>query len=431
MSSVDTPPSPWSRSAPLPPYPEGPPPEDADADLGPPDGGSPDGGSWEAADPTVPFASPAPQSRPPLTYTTPYPPPAPPPARRRRAPAWVAATAVLTLAAGLVGGVVGANLANDDTPVTATGGTVNTSTGSGAGPAAVVAGPVLDVAGILNKVEPAVVAIQANGRLGTGQGTGIIISPDGEVLTNAHVIEGATSIRVTLQGQTQSRAATLVGADSGNDIALLQITGASGLATAELGSSASVKVGDDVVAIGNALGLRGDPTVTRGIVSALNRSLDTLTGMLQTDAAINPGNSGGPLANNRGQVIGINTAVAGRGGQNIGFAIPIDSARTILDRLRSGQAAKAVGYLGVSTRDPGDNSRGAEIVDLVAGGPADRGGLQVGDLVTDVDGKEVIGSSGLVGVLRELSPGTRVAVTVERDGKSQKLSVTLGERPAN
>ncbi len=406
MSTVDTPPSPWSRSAPSPSFPE----PELDAD------------------PTVPFTPPPIRPRP-----SPYTPP-PPPARRSRAPMWVAAAAAVALFTGVVGGVVGANLANDDAPVTAAGtaGTAGTSTTPAAsGPSAAVGGPVLDVAAILNKVEPAVVAIQASGRLGTGQGTGVVISADGEVLTNAHVIEGATSIRVTITGQTQSRAATLVGADSFNDVALLKITGASGLATADLGSSAAVKVGDDVVAVGNALGLRGDPTVTRGIVSALNRSLDTLTGMIQTDAAINPGNSGGPLADNKGQVIGINTAVAGRGGQNIGFAIPIDSARTILDRLRSGQAPQAVGYLGVSTRDPGDNSQGAEIVDLVAGGPADRGGMEIGDLVTEVDGKEVVGSDGLVGVLRQLSPGTRVSVTVERDGRSQKLTVTLGERPAN
>ena len=305
---------------------------------------------------------------------------------------WVAAAAAVSLFTGVVGGVVGANLANDDTPVTAGGGTGTSNTSLPSGPSSAVGGPVLDVAGILNKVEPATVAIQASGRLGTGQGTGIVISADGEVLTNAHVVEGATTIRVTLLGQSQSRTATLVGADSFNDIALLQITGASGLPTADLGSSAAVKVGDDVVAVGNALGLRGDPTVTRGIVSALNRSLDTLTGLIQTDAAINPGNSGGPLANNKGQVIGINTAVAGRGGQNIGFAIPIDSARTILDQLRSGQAPQAVGYLGVSTSDPADNSRGAEVVDLVAGGPAAKGGLQIGDVVTDVNGQEVVGS---------------------------------------
>ena len=198
----------------------------------------------------------------------------------------------------------------------------------------------LDVAAILAKVEPAIVAIQATGRLGIGQGTGIIISADGEVLTNAHVVEGATAD----PGHPAGREPVPAGHRSSGPTAATtspcsRSQDASGLPTAELGSSAAVRVGDDVVAVGNALGLRGDPTVTRGIVSALNRSLDTLTGMIQTDAAINPGNSGGPLVNNRGQVIGINTAVAGQGGQNIGFAIPIDSAKTILDGLRSGQAA--------------------------------------------------------------------------------------------
>jgi S1-C subfamily serine protease len=409
MSTVDTPPSPWSRSAP----PSFPPAESFPAPE-------------YDSDPTEPYASPP--LRPSPTYTPP-----PPPGRRNRAPLWVAAAAAVYLFTGVVGGVVGANLANDDAPVTA--GPTNTdpspANSPSGGPSSTLVGPVLDVAGILGKVEPAVVAIQASGRLGTGQGTGIVISADGEVLTNAHVVDGATNIRVTLQGQSQSRAATLVGADSGNDIALLRIDGASGLATADLGSSAAMKVGDDVVAVGNALGLRGDPTVTRGIVSALNRSLDTLSGLIQTDAAINPGNSGGPLANSRGQVIGINTAVAGRGGQNIGFAIPIDFAKTILDRLRSGQAPQAVGYLGVSTRDPDDNSRGAQIVDVVAGGPADRGGIEIGDVVTDINGQDVIGSDGLVGVLRQLAPGTRVTVTVERAGDSERLTVTLGERPAN
>ncbi|MCA1656855.1 MAG: trypsin-like peptidase domain-containing protein, partial [Actinobacteria bacterium] len=293
------------------------------------------------------------------------------------------------------------------------------------------AGPVLDVAGILAKVEPATVAIQASGRQGVGQGTGVIINADGEVLTNAHVVEGATAVRVTLQGESQSRQATVVGADSGNDVALLKIQGASGLKTGDLGSSAAVRVGDDVVAVGNALGLRGDPTVTRGIVSALNRSLDTLTGMIQTDAAINPGNSGGPLVNNRGQVIGINTAVAGQGGQNIGFAIPIDTAKTILDGLRSGQAARPVGYLGVSSRNPLDNSRGAEVVDVLPGGPAEAAGVQVGDRIVEVSGKEVVGSAELGGILRSLSPGTKVQLKVNRGGSTQTLTATLVERPAN
>jgi len=332
----------------------------------------------------------------------------------------------VALVSGVLGGVVGARVADDGG---ATAGPSSTATTLADRASATVAGPALDVVGILAKVEPAVVAIQASGRQGIGQGTGIVITPDGEVLTNAHVVEGAPAIRVTLHGESQSREATLVGADSGNDVALLKIQGATGLTTADLGSSADVRVGDDVVAVGNALGLRGDPTVTKGIVSGLNRSLDTLTGMIQTDAAINPGNSGGPLANNRGHVIGINTAVAGRGGQNIGFAIPIDSARRILDRLRSGQAARPVGYLGVSTRNPLDNSRGAEVVEVVPGGPASRAGLRVGDRITEVDGRQVVGSVELGGLLREMAPGTSVPVTVVRGGVTERITVTLGERP--
>ena len=393
MSTVDTSPSPWSRSA-------------STADGVPT-------APLSVTEPNLPTGSPVVQ------------PPSGP--RPRRASAWVAAAAAVSLASGVLGGVVGARLADDETVVTAD--RSPSPTTAVAGPTAATAGPALDVVGILAKVEPAVVAIQATGNQGTGQGTGVVITPEGEVLTNAHVVEGAANIRVTLQGESQSRAATLVGADSGNDIALLRIDGASGLATADLGSSAAVQVGDDVVAVGNALGLRGDPTVTKGIVSGLNRSLDTLTGMIQTDAAINPGNSGGPLVNNRGQVIGINTAVAGRGGQNIGFAIPIDTARTILDRLRSGQAARPVGYLGVSTRNPTDNSRGAEVVEVVAGGPAARAGLRIGDRITDVGGRQVVGSVELGGLLRELAPGTSVEVTVVRGGATERITVTLGERP--
>jgi putative serine protease PepD len=337
----------------------------------------------------------------------------------------VAIAAAVALASGVIGGFVGANIADD--PVTTSASAPSAAVAPG--PSAAAGGPVLDVAGILAKVEPATVAIQATGRQGVGQGTGVIISADGEVLTNAHVVAGATTVRVTLQGESQSRQATVVGADSGNDIALVKIEGASGLATGELGASAAVRVGDDVVAVGNALGLRGDPTVTRGIVSALNRSLDSLTGMIQTDAAINPGNSGGPLVNNRGQVIGINTAVAGQSIQNIGFAIPIDSAKTILDGLRSGQAARPVGYLGVSTRNPLDNSRGAEVVDVLPGGPAEAAGIQVGDRITDVSGKEVVGSAELGGILRSLAPGTEAKLKIVRDGSTQTVTATLVERP--
>jgi S1-C subfamily serine protease len=437
MNTVDTPPSPWSRSG-------SPSVEDA------PDAGGPTfevpGAAPTAEEPVVQAAPPGrqpaepdvPPLRPPAAPGLPpmwqSGPPSGTPgsavapstaAGRRPAPLWVAIIAGVALVSGVIGGVVGANLDHKPVTMSATGAPV------APGPSAATGGPVLDVAGILAKVEPATVAIQATGRRGVGQGTGVIISPDGEVLTNAHVVDGATTVRVTLQGESQSRQATVVGADSGQDVALVKIDGASGLETGELGSSAAVRVGDDVVAVGNALGLRGDPTVTKGIVSALNRSLDSLTGMIQTDAAINPGNSGGPLVNNRGQVIGINTAVAGQSIQNIGFAIPIDQAKTILDGLRSGQAARPVGYLGVSSRNPLDNSRGAEVVDVVPGGPAAAAGVEVGDRITQVSGKEVVGSAELGGILRSLEPGTKVQLTVVRGGSTQTLTATLGERPQN
>ncbi|MGH9036103.1 MAG: S1C family serine protease, partial [Acidimicrobiia bacterium] len=263
-----------------------------------------------------------------------------------------------------------------------------------------------------------------------GQGSGIILTPDGEVLTNAHVVEGARTIRVTLFGENDSRAAELIGLDSGNDLALVRIQGASGLPAAELGSSASLAVGDDVVAVGNALGLRGDPSVTRGIVSGLGRSLDSLTDLIQTDAAINPGNSGGPLVDAGGRVVGINTAVAGRGGQNIGFAIPIDGARPVIERLRTGAPARAAAFLGITTSDAEDGSRGAQVVEVTAGGPADQAGMRAGDRVVAIAGVPVVGSSELVGILRQqLTPGQQVPVTVVRDGSELALTVTLGERP--
>jgi serine protease Do len=189
-------------------------------------------------------------------------------------------------------------------------------------------------------------------------------------------------------------------------------------------------VGDDVVAIGNALDLDGDPTVTRGIVSALDRSLDTLTGLLQHDATINPGNSGGPLLNRSGQVIGINTATAGQG-TGIGFAIPINHAKEVIARLRQGQSAAPIGWLGVQTADPDDGSRGALIVTIVSGEPADKAGLREGDLITSIDGKPVAGAADLRGLVREHRPGQRSTITVSRNGQSLDIPVTFGSRPAN
>jgi putative serine protease PepD len=217
---------------------------------------------------------------------------------------------------------------------------------SDATPVHTLAGDPLDVATIVERVGPAVVNVQTRYARGpfsaSGAGTGIILTADGQVVTNAHVVEGASTIQVTLAGSSQARPAHLVGIDSAADLALLQIDGATGLPTAPLGHSGDVRIGDDVVAIGNALALPGGPTVTRGIVSALGRSLQAgssaLSGLLQTDASISSGNSGGPLVDAAGRVIAINTAGAPSGGgttaENIGFAIPIDSVLPVLDRLR-------------------------------------------------------------------------------------------------
>ncbi|MGH9009497.1 MAG: trypsin-like peptidase domain-containing protein, partial [Acidimicrobiia bacterium] len=384
-------------------------------------------------------------------------PPAPPPGGGRgtrsvagkRTLALVGGVAALALVAGSLGAAIGVSLASkgSDSPAvtnaTAPSGGATTSpippaTPSTTAPAAgsgstapPLAGAALDVKAILAKVEPSVVDIVASNRRGSGEGTGIIISSDGYVLTNAHVVDGASRVSVAIAGGARALSATVVGADDAHDVALLKIESASGLPAAELGRSADVTVGDDVVAIGNALGLRGDPTVTRGIVSALNRTVENLTGMIQTDAAINPGNSGGPLVNSAGQVIGINTAVAAHGAQNIGFAIPIDKAKSLADRLKTGQGPAPTAFLGVSTTETEDGSAGALVVSLVSGGPAQRAGISVGDLIVTFDGKPVAGADTLSGLVQARQPGDTVQVVVERNGSSRTISVTLGTKPAN
>jgi len=272
------------------------------------------------------------------------PPPYLPPQPAGRQPAvrqpgrWrTAAVAVAFLVGGASGGLVAGLVdgrSSAETPAA-------TASAPGSG---TIAEP-QDIQAILAKVEPAVVTIRtqlaSQGRffVASGAGTGVVLSPDGEVLTNAHVVQGATSIEVTLSGESRARRADLVGIDSSNDLALLKIRNGSDLPTAELGASGDLRVGDDVVAIGNALALHGGLTVTDGIVSAVNRTISDRTihleGLIQTDAAINSGNSGGPLVNAAGQVVGINTVVAGDA-QNIGFAIAIDRAKPVIDQLRAG-----------------------------------------------------------------------------------------------
>jgi S1-C subfamily serine protease len=290
-------------------------------------------------------------SEPPIWPTTPTtghwpaPPPPPvaptapagPPPSRRGGPTsrLLAGVAALAVTVGAAGGAGTAALLVES---------------RGAGTASVAAAPLVDtspVAGgvsvraIAAAVDPAVVSITssvATGRRGqtaTATGTGMVVTAGGQVVTNAHVVDGGTNLTVTVPGKGE-HPATVVGIDRAQDVAVVQIQGVSGLPTVKLGSSATVAVGDAVVAIGHALALDGGPTVTSGIVSALERSVDAdtehLDHLIQTDAAINPGNSGGPLLDAGGRVIGMNTAGAG-GAEGIGFAISIDAIKTLMASL--------------------------------------------------------------------------------------------------
>jgi putative serine protease PepD len=295
-----------------------------------------------------------------------------------------------------------------------------------------VGGAGLDVRAILAKVEPSVVDIQSREGRGVGEGTGIVISNDGKILTNAHVVSGASRITVTAFKGQKALPATILGADEAHDVAVLQVDASAGLPAADLGRSADVAVGDDVVAIGNALGLRGDPSVTRGIVSGLNRTIGPHTGMIQTDAAINPGNSGGPLVNRAGQVIGINTAVATENGaQNIGFAIPIDQARSLTGSLAAGKAPAPTARLGVSTAPSDDGSPGAVVMAVSPGSAAADAGLAAGDRIVAVDGASVAGPDELGGLIRGHQPGDTVKLTIVRGGREMTITARLGAQTGN
>jgi S1-C subfamily serine protease len=295
----------------------------------------------------------------------------------------------------------------------------------------------LDVKAVLAKAEPAVVSIESNvnSRFGTGRaaGTGMLLTSDGQVLTNNHVVDGGSNIKVTIIGKGTHNAHVL-GTSPANDVALLQVEGVSGLPTVTLGSSGALQVGDSVVTVGNALALEGGPTVTTGIVSALNRQIDTdtetLGHLIQTDAPINSGNSGGPLLNSSAQVVGMNTAVAGNA-QNIGFAIAIDTIKPLVSSLAKGQtppgsSASSGAYLGVSLQDA---NNGAQITDVADGTPAAKAGLAVGDVITAIDGQDIGSASDAVAAIRTHQSGDKVQFTVSRSGASRTLSITLGNRP--
>ncbi len=267
-------------------------------------------------------------------------------------------------------------------------------------------------------------------------GSGFVISADGFIVTNNHVIEGATKIRVRLGERYYD--AELKGADPSTDLALLKIEAGSSLAFLPLGDSEALRVGDYVMAIGNPLLL--DHTVTVGVVSAKGRSIGltrdvSFENFIQTDAAINRGNSGGPLINLRGDVIGIATAM-NWGAENIGFAVPVSTLKTVLPQLKEkGRVSR--GYLGVNIQNLDyeraqafglDGATGALVVEVTASSPAEAAGLRHGDVVTEVDGRPVKTTRDLIDYVSAQPPGKKVVLQVLRDGKRDRRTVELGER---
>jgi serine protease Do len=277
-------------------------------------------------------------------------------------------------------------------------------------------------------------------------GSGVIVSPDGYIVTNNHVIAKATEISVTLSDKRTFKG-KVVGADPQTDVAVIKIEGTS-LPTAPFGDSDQLKVGDTVMAFGNPFGQYF--TVTRGSVSALGRSgmgIEGFENFIQTDAAINPGNSGGGLVNIHGQVVGINTAIlsgnSGPGGEGgsvgIGFAIPSNMTKKIMeDLIKTGKVSR--GYLGVSIRGLDDglakqfkvpDTAGALAQDITAGGPADKAGLKTGDVIRKLNGQTIQDGNQLTAQVTNLNPGTVATLDILRDGQPMTLKVTLGERPSD
>jgi S1-C subfamily serine protease len=302
--------------------------------------------------------------------------------------------------------------------------------------------PRLNVEKIANDVAPSVVAVQSsitrNGQSGESLGTGLIITADGEIVTNAHVVGDAKTVHVRLNGESEPRDAGVVFADPSRDLALLRVE-ATGLTAATIAAPNDVRIGDEVLAIGYALDLDGDPTVTAGIVSSLGRTLASetgaLKGLIQTDAAISSGNSGGPLVNALGQVVGINTLVSstdiGSTSNGLGFAISAAELLPAIDQLRaqaSGQQT-AAGYLGVILERRKDGGSGALVTKVSADSGAAKAGIKVGDVVVAVNGQPITGQAALVATIRSLAPGADAKVSLVRDGKPVDVTATLGQRP--
>jgi len=381
-------------------------------------------------------------SRPPerdrSTYTT-----------RPRAKRMVA-TMLLVILLGLASGFAGARLSS------LTGGTTQTTSHltSGTDGNKIITQEEENLSSVVSKVSPSVVSIITKTQstdfyLGSstqeGAGTGIIVSKDGYVMTNKHVVDGATTVGVALADGTTYENVKVLGTDPLNDVAFLKIPNVNDLHAAELGDSTSIRVGQKVVAIGNSLG-QYQNTVTSGIISGTGRpvsaqsgnSVESLTDLIQTDAAINPGNSGGPLLNLQGQVIGINTAVAADA-QGIGFSIPIGATKGVLKGVLEGKGVQRA-YLGINyvpiTADVAEFyklpvKKGAYVFNgegktaVAAGSPADKAGIKDKDIITKVGDIEAGDRGSVASLVAEYAPDDTIKLTVLRDGKTMTVEAKL------
>ena len=369
---------------------------------------------------------------------------------------------VLAAAMGFAGGFVGAKYGGGSKVVIqqverpASSDSSTDSTDSTGNSISATSGTGLSTAQVAEMVSPSVVVITTEqvvysqwswygqNQVESGAGSGVIISSDGYILTCAHVVDGASTITVTIGDKDYT--ATLVGEDTTSDIAVIKID-ADGLTPATVGNSDSLKVGQSVMAVGNPLGELGG-TVTGGMISALNRSV-TIQGtnstntmsLIQMDASVSPGNSGGGLFNMNGELVGIvNAKSSSSDAEGLGFAIPINDAIKVAQELLENGYVTGRPYLGITylavtdaqtAQQLGVNAYGVYIVDVTKGGPADQAGLKAGDRIVSVDGSEIAAKDDLGTLMQNHSAGDTLSITVARDGQMQTVNVTLGEKTAS
>jgi putative serine protease PepD len=426
---VSSPPpaSPWQQQAAAP---QPPPYQAAQHQTAPQPGGWHQQGQWHGGGPSEQTGQ-----IPAWAAATPLAPGTPQHATRRGGRSVLTAVAIAVLAGGvgMAGGYVGAAIYDGE------GGTANPVT------KVVNAAPAVDrssLAGIAAAVQPSVVVVST----GSGEGSGVIMTTDGYVVTNNHVVDSAQdrSVTVTYANGTKVKA-TIVGTDPRTDVAVVKIENGKDLTAAKFGDSDAVRVGDTVLAIGAPLGLQG--SVSAGIVSALHRTISengqpespfggggqartTIGDAIQTDAAINPGNSGGALVNTNGEVIGINTAIATNGGGagniGVGFAISANKAKTVAEQLIKGVKVTHP-YLGVNVGEA--DTGGAQVGGVTAGSPAEKAGLKEGDVITKIGDQAIANSEDLVAAVQRGEVGQSVQITIVRDGATQTLTAVIGDAP--